>query len=74
MFTFGTIYCEIKMDNMRNEKVRQKHLDHPLEAGCSITGHKPYPLHVSRWDTGQTKKSNNTASWFLLFKVQFGFN
>lgn len=26
----------------------------PLVAGCSA-GHKPLPLHVSKWDTGQTR-------------------
>ncbi len=47
-------------------------LDRPLVAGCSI-GHKSRPLHVSRWDMGQTKKSKYTSNiyfpqrWFLSF-------
>lgn len=33
-----------------------KQKDHPPQAGCS-TGHKALPLHISRWDTGQTVNS-----------------
>lgn len=38
------------------KKKMSKRLDRPLVAGC-IIGHKPRPLHVSRWDMGQTEKS-----------------
>lgn len=36
-------------------KVKPKQLYCPLEVGCSVD-YKVIPLHVSRWDTGRTKK------------------
>ncbi len=45
-------------------KVKPKHLDRPLVAGCSI-GHKSRPLHVSRLDMGQTKKSKYMLNIFF---------
>ena len=42
-------------------KVKPKHLDHPLVAGCSV-GHKLCLLHVSGWNMVQSKKSNTNFS------------
>ncbi len=51
-----------------------QHDSSPLMAGHRI-GHKSRPLHVSRWDMGQTKKLKRTRQisfsqrWFLAFLV-----
>ncbi len=45
-------------------KLKPKHLDRPLVAGCSM-GHKPRSLYVSRWDMGQTKNSKYKSNIFF---------
>ena len=58
-FPFFSYVCpiDIKMDGVTGHwKIKPKHLDHPLVAGCS-TAHEPCPFHISKWDKGQSKNS-----------------
>ena len=57
-----TVYKDGRHDS--SSKVKPKHLDRPLVAGCSI-GHKSRPLHVNGWNMSQTKTSKCTANTFF---------
>lgn len=62
------------------DDMNPKRLDRLLVACCS-TCHKSHPLHVSRWDEGQTKQKTKVTHqkiisqrWFLfILSGKFSF-
>ena len=53
---------------IQTTKLKPKHLDRPLVAGCSVA-HELFLLHVSFWDMGQPKKSKYTLNKFFTKMV-----
>ena len=73
-FTLRTGMCPSKTLGARRGTEPRCNLDCPLVAGCSVS-HKPHLLHVSRWDTDQTKKVKvHKITFWCQFSGKLGFN